>query len=237
MINTKNCPDCKKPIEKNQGCNHMTCNKKVGGCGYEFCWICMGEWKIHGTSYYKCNFFDESKLKSENEKINSLKTELQKYTFYFDRYMNHKRTRDFITKLSPSIKEYQEKLIHEHNVNYIDTLFFWEGYNTIQKALRVLINTYIFGFYMKDNCQKKNLFEYQQYMLERSVDFLVEKLEDNKDIKDIFSVVEFDEFNRKFSTYSAVIKNKSVLTNNYIDSVIKEIDERMMNELINLKKR
>ena len=26
----------------------MTCRKEVGGCGYEFCWICLDEWKKHG---------------------------------------------------------------------------------------------------------------------------------------------------------------------------------------------
>ena len=33
---TKPCPKCHVPIEKNNGCNHMTCKR----CGQHWCWIC-----------------------------------------------------------------------------------------------------------------------------------------------------------------------------------------------------
>ena len=36
---SKPCPNCKNPIEKNGGCDHMTCRPPVG-CGYEFYYSC-----------------------------------------------------------------------------------------------------------------------------------------------------------------------------------------------------
>jgi ariadne-1 len=65
--NTKLCPSCHTPISKNEGCNHMTC-RKPGGCGYEFCWMCLANWKTHGSStggFYKCNIYEEEKSKKK----------------------------------------------------------------------------------------------------------------------------------------------------------------------------
>eukprot|EP00128_Syssomonas_multiformis_P019004 Colp12_sorted_trinity150504_noHs@150 len=38
--NTKKCPQCTSPIEKNHGCDHMTCSR----CKHEFCWLCLTSW-------------------------------------------------------------------------------------------------------------------------------------------------------------------------------------------------
>ena len=54
MAHTKQCPKCKRPIEKNQGCMHMTCSQ----CRFEFCWLCLGSWVEHGErtgGFYACN--------------------------------------------------------------------------------------------------------------------------------------------------------------------------------------
>ena len=46
--NTQQCPKCHRHIEKNGGCNHMTC-RPPGGCSHEFCWLCLADWHNHGN--------------------------------------------------------------------------------------------------------------------------------------------------------------------------------------------
>jgi len=51
---TKSCPSCGLAIEKNGGCNKMTCSK----CGGYFCWLCGS--KIKGYDHFQqksCQLF------------------------------------------------------------------------------------------------------------------------------------------------------------------------------------
>merc|ERR1712176_614007 len=45
--NAKQCPQCNSFIEKNGGCDHMTCRN----CKYEFHWVSMEKWKGHRARY------------------------------------------------------------------------------------------------------------------------------------------------------------------------------------------
>lgn len=84
LANTKKCPKCKSRIEKNQGCNHMTC--KV--CKHDFCWMCLSDWSSHNSNtggYYKCNKYTEKK----EEGADAAKRELDRYLHYYKRYATH----------------------------------------------------------------------------------------------------------------------------------------------------
>ena len=68
--NSRPCPQCGVNIEKNDGCNHMTCHH----CKHDFCWICMGPWSMHGENtggYFQCNRYEDQQA------LNTLREEKQ----------------------------------------------------------------------------------------------------------------------------------------------------------------
>jgi len=90
-INTKPCPKCKTPIEKNQGCMHMTCSQ----CRYEFCWLCMGDYKKHQSETGKglCNSYEDvKKLGRETKDMTDaamIERELKRLEHYSTRFIEH----------------------------------------------------------------------------------------------------------------------------------------------------
>lgn len=75
--NTKECPKCRVPIEKNQGCNHMTCRY----CSFEFCWLCMRPYKTHqmATGRSICNKLDDIVVNALAKGGSSAKREIEEF--------------------------------------------------------------------------------------------------------------------------------------------------------------
>jgi len=40
----RRCPKCGEGVEKRGGCDHITCRKEAGGCGAEWCWLCLADY-------------------------------------------------------------------------------------------------------------------------------------------------------------------------------------------------
>ena len=55
-------------------------------CNYQFCWLCMKKWEVHGYNSTVCNAWQEPEPDAES---NAAKQNLEKWLFYFDRFNNH----------------------------------------------------------------------------------------------------------------------------------------------------
>ncbi|UJR12356.1 hypothetical protein I4U23_016533 [Adineta vaga] len=66
---TKKCSQCQWYIQKNEGCDHMTCRY----CKHEFCWECLADYKLiasRGNSQHKtsCNYYQPDTSTSSTQR-------------------------------------------------------------------------------------------------------------------------------------------------------------------------
>uniref|UniRef100_A0A7S1Q8V7 RBR-type E3 ubiquitin transferase n=1 Tax=Neobodo designis TaxID=312471 RepID=A0A7S1Q8V7_NEODS len=175
--NTKPCPgkSCGKTVEKNGGCNHMTCP----ACKHEWCWVCEGPWSTHGSSYYKCNQFDKKGGESERERNrDAARSELERYIHYYSRYQNHGRSRKLDkVVLQRTQNRISRELAASTAASIIDLDYLNKTATVLTKCRHALQYTYVYAFYMKDQRQK-DLFEFNQAQLEYWTELLSEYIED-----------------------------------------------------------
>jgi ariadne-1 len=171
--NTKECPKCNVTIEKDGGCNHMVCKNQ--NCKADFCWVCLGPWEPHGSSWYSCNRYDEDEAKQARDAQEKSRSALQRYLFYCNRYMNHMQSLKFESKLYASIKDKMEEM-QQHNMSWIEVQFLKKAVDVLCQCRQTLMYTYVFAYYLLKNNQSI-IFEDNQRDLESATEKLSEYLE------------------------------------------------------------
>ena len=236
LAHTKKCPKCLKPIEKNQGCNHMHCPAQSGGCGLHFCWICLKNWEAHGGDPYSCNIYRNAEVPKEQRAADQTreqaKNELSRYMFFFERFTGHQKARAIAQKEFRDL-ETKVQRIHDHFGLSVDDLnFLKEAMIQILECRRVLKWTYVFGYYLAETAPSKQLFEYLQKNLEQFTDRLHEYIEKDLDQSCLQLPNEGDDWpsgfdqialSRRFAEYRSVVTNYSSVTGKFMSSVLADL--------------
>ncbi|KAK4664853.1 uncharacterized protein QC763_508220 [Podospora pseudopauciseta] len=170
--NTKECPKCNSTIEKNGGCNHMTCRK----CKHEFCWMCMGLWSEHGTSWYNCNRFEEKSGTDARDAQAKSRVSLERYLHYYNRYANHEQSARLDKDLFAKTEKKMVQLQKESGMSWIEVQYLSAASVALQTCRQTLMWTYAFAFYLARN-NLTTIFEDNQKDLELAVESLSEMFE------------------------------------------------------------
>ncbi|GAU15722.1 hypothetical protein TSUD_89460 [Trifolium subterraneum] len=187
-VHTKPCPKCHKPVEKNGGCNLVSCI-----CGQAFCWLCGGatgrEHTWSSIAGHSCGRYKEQEKTAERAK-----RDLYRYMHYHNRYKAHTDSFKLESKLKgliqAKIAALEEKIAERKISELTDYSWVHNGLSRLFRSRRVLSHSYAFAFYMfgdelfKEEMSeaereiKQNLFEDQQQQFEANVERLSKILEE-----------------------------------------------------------
>lgn len=161
--NTKMCPNCGMHIQKNEGCNHMTCKK----CSHQFCWICFIQWAHH----HACNQY-QGTAATNGERIDLISPE--RYKHYNRRYQNHKKSIELEAKNYERVENQMREMIDKQGLTQNEVVFLRRANAILCRSRQILCTTYVFAYftYCEANCHQLNIFEMNQRDLEIATESL-----------------------------------------------------------------
>lgn len=134
MQNTKKCPNCKVDIQKNGGCQHMSCRH----CKEEFCWICMSKWN---GGRHNCDAQSHGTARGDAE--DSFPNRFQHFNSHYQ------KMREIMIKESETFKKNLQTFGHEIELSegYLKTDFIYNAQEVLHLCRTTLMYSYAFNYY------------------------------------------------------------------------------------------
>jgi ariadne-1 len=139
---TQDCPRCGSPIEKNGGCNHMSCKK----CGHQYCWVCQEKWE---SSHYACSQHSSADDNSRESIARRVEGNLTFRQYYL---INVKARRGADAVLRTKAVQLMESLVKDYSrVTPKDIENISAGVEYVFLSRHIIIHVCIMGKYMQDH--------------------------------------------------------------------------------------
>ncbi|CAH8362705.1 unnamed protein product [Eruca vesicaria subsp. sativa] len=207
LANSKPCPRCKRPIEKNQGCMHIT---RTPPCKYEFCWLCLGAWMDHGErTGYACNRYEVAKQEGqydETERRREMaKNSLERYTHYYERWASNQTSRQ---KAMTDLQQLQT-----HNLEKLS-----DKQCTPESQLKFIVEAWLQR--RSSNVEEDSLtLSYGSWEAESGLEGLHQCVE-----KELLQFLNAEGPSKNFNDFRTKLAGLTSVTKNYFENLVKALE-------------
>ncbi|XXG55034.1 hypothetical protein AAC387_Pa03g2770 [Persea americana] len=228
-VNTKPCPRCHKPVEKNGGCDRVRCI-----CGQNFCWLCGGaigrdrRWSNIDSNTCVCY------KQNREQKAGQATLHLYGYMHYHIQYKAHTFSIKLESKLKETIQD-KKTVLESKEFGIKDFSWLTNGLYRLFRSRRVLSYSYPFAFYMfGDDLFKDEMTPEERELKQHLFEDLQQQLGANVEKLSMLIVEAVDEFPvDKILKIRMQVIDLSVVT----DALCKKMYECIENDLLGPLKR